>query len=50
VISVTSLAYSVGADLFSSAKLASIAAGIVVMKEGTYPITIFELNKVINGN
>ena len=38
VIAVTSLAYLTGADLVTSAKLASMAAGMVVMKEGAYPI------------
>jgi rfaE bifunctional protein kinase chain/domain len=43
VISVLSLALSVGGDLFSSARLANFAAGIVVMKEGAYPISLKEL-------
>jgi rfaE bifunctional protein kinase chain/domain len=38
VIAVTSLASLAGADLITSAKLASMAAGMVVMKEGAYPI------------
>jgi rfaE bifunctional protein kinase chain/domain len=38
VIAVTSLATMTGADLVTSAKLASMAAGMVVMKEGAYPI------------
>lgn len=43
VISVVSLAHSAGADLFSSAQLANIAGGFVVMKEGAYPISLKEL-------
>lgn len=43
VISVLSLALSVGADLQSAARLANIAGGIVVMKEGAYPISLQEL-------
>lgn len=50
VIAVTSLAFFVGADLYSSAKLASIAAGLVVMKEGTYPIVFSELKTAIEGD
>ncbi|MCP5045941.1 MAG: hypothetical protein GY940_02145, partial [bacterium] len=43
VISLISLALSAGADLFEAARLANIAAGFVVMKEGAYPIGIEEL-------
>ena len=43
VISVMGLSLSTGADLLSAAKLANIAAGIVVMKEGAYPVSINEL-------
>jgi rfaE bifunctional protein kinase chain/domain len=43
VISVISLALSAGADFLSAARLANVAAGIVVMKEGCYPIAIHEL-------
>ena len=43
VISVVSLALSAGADLLSAARLANVAAGIVVMKDGCYPIAIHEL-------
>ncbi|MCP4220304.1 MAG: hypothetical protein GY765_37075 [bacterium] len=43
VISVFSLGLCVGADLVSSSRLANIAAGFVVMKEGAYPITCEEL-------
>lgn len=43
VIAVTSLAYMAGANLVTSARLASMAAGIVVMKEGAYPIGYQEL-------
>jgi rfaE bifunctional protein kinase chain/domain len=43
VISVLSLALSSGADLVSASQLANIAAGIVVMKEGCYPIGAREL-------
>jgi len=43
VISVLSLSLSTGADLYSSAALANIAAGFVVMKEGAYPINMGEL-------
>ena len=42
VIAVTSLATMAGADLVTSAKLASMAAGMVVMKEGAYPISYQE--------
>ena len=38
VIAVTSLARMAGADLITAARLASMAAGMVVMKEGAYPI------------
>jgi len=48
VISVLSLALSAGADLMSAARLANIAAGIVVMKEGCYPIGIHELENELN--
>lgn len=43
VISVVSLALAAGADLVSAAKLATVAAGMVVMKEGAYPIGYHEL-------
>jgi len=43
VISVVSLALAAGADLVSAAKLATMAAGMVVMKEGAYPIGYHEL-------
>lgn len=43
VISVVSLALAAGADLVSAARLATIAAGLVVMKEGAYPIGRQEL-------
>jgi len=43
VISVVGLSLSTGANLFSSAVLANIAAGFVVMKEGAYPIRRDEL-------
>lgn len=43
VISVVSLALAAGADLVSAAKLATTAAGMVVMKEGAYPIGYYEL-------
>lgn len=43
VISVAGLALAAGADLPSSARLANIAGGIVVMKEGAYPISLNEL-------
>lgn len=48
VISVLSLALSAGADLFSAARLANMAAGFVVMKEGAYPITWRELQDELN--
>jgi rfaE bifunctional protein kinase chain/domain len=48
VISVVSLALAAGADLLSAAQLANIAAGIVVMKEGCYPIGIHELENELN--
>lgn len=43
VISVISLALLSKVNLFLSAQLANIAAGIVVMKEGAYPINYKEL-------
>ena len=43
VISVVSLAKASGANLFASAQLANIAAGLAVMKEGAYPINTQEL-------
>jgi D-glycero-beta-D-manno-heptose-7-phosphate kinase len=43
VISILSLALATKADLVSAAKLANIAAGFVVMKEGAYPINTGEL-------
>ena len=43
VISLMGLSLSAGADLITSARLANIAAGVVVMKEGAYPIRIHEL-------
>jgi rfaE bifunctional protein kinase chain/domain len=43
VISVLGLALCAGADLAASAQLANIAAGLVVMKEGCYPISKQEL-------
>jgi rfaE bifunctional protein kinase chain/domain len=43
VISVLSLALISGADFQSSSYLANIAAGKVVMKEGTHPISLNEL-------
>ena len=43
VISVVGLSLCAGADLVSSAQLANIAAGLVVMKEGCYPISKQEL-------
>ncbi|MCK4836801.1 MAG: bifunctional hydroxymethylpyrimidine kinase/phosphomethylpyrimidine kinase [Candidatus Aminicenantes bacterium] len=48
VIAVTSLAYLTGADLATSAQLASIASGMVVMKEGAYPISFNELFSLLN--
>ncbi len=47
VISVLGLGLLSGADLYSSAQLANIAAGYVVMKEGAYPISSEELNHVL---
>jgi rfaE bifunctional protein kinase chain/domain len=43
VISVLGLSLCAGADLVSSARLATIAAGLVVMKEGCYPLSKQEL-------
>ncbi len=43
VISVLSLALATGSDLISAARLANIAAGFVVMKDGAYPIHSREL-------
>ncbi|MCP5108388.1 MAG: hypothetical protein GY950_33685, partial [bacterium] len=48
VISVLSLALSAGADLVPAAVLANIAAGLVVMKEGCYPIGFQELQDELN--
>lgn len=48
VISVVSLALSAGANLLTAARLANVAAGIVVMKEGCYPIGIDELENELN--
>ncbi len=45
VISVLSLALAAGADLVASARLANIAAGFAVMKEGAYAIGIEELER-----
>ncbi len=47
VISVLGLALQAGADLYDSARLANMAAGIVVMKEGCYPIPYDELHHVL---
>jgi len=47
VISVFGLAVHAGAGIEASARLAAIAAGIVVMKEGAYPIHIHELEKAL---
>ncbi len=44
VISVVCLALSAGADLYSAAQLANMAAGFVVMKEGAYPISLQEFH------
>lgn len=43
VISVVSLALAAGAGLVPAARLATVAAGYVVMKEGAYPIHFEEL-------
>jgi bifunctional ADP-heptose synthase (sugar kinase/adenylyltransferase) len=48
VIAVASLAVLAGADLATAARLASIAAGIVVMKEGAYPIGFEELLRALH--
>ncbi len=48
VISVISLALAAGADLVSAAKLATTAAGMVVMKEGAYPIGYQELENELD--
>ncbi len=47
VISVVGLGLLAGADLYSSAQLANIAAGYVVMKEGAYAISFEELLNVL---
>lgn len=47
VISVMSLALAGGADLVSASHLATIAAGMAVMKEGAAPIPIGELENEI---
>lgn len=43
VISVIGLSLAAGANLTSAAQLATIAAGMVVMKVGAYPISKYEL-------
>jgi len=43
VLAVLSLSLACGATLADAARLASIAGGIVVMKEGAYPIRLSEL-------
>jgi len=43
VISVFALSFASGMDMYTSASLANIAAGYVVMKSGCYPLTIDEL-------
>jgi D-glycero-beta-D-manno-heptose-7-phosphate kinase len=43
VISVVGLSLAAGADLVSAAQLATVAAGMVVMKEGAYPISVDDL-------
>ena len=48
VISVVSLALAAGADLVSAGKLANIAAGMAVMKEGAYPISSRELENELD--
>lgn len=48
VISVAGPALAAGAELTAASQLANIAAGIVVMKEGCYPITKDELEYELN--
>jgi D-beta-D-heptose 7-phosphate kinase/D-beta-D-heptose 1-phosphate adenosyltransferase len=47
VIAVVGLAVSVGADLFTAARLANVAAGMAVMKEGAYPIARSDLEAAL---
>lgn len=48
VLAVTALAMATGAGLTDAARLASIAAGYVVMKEGAYPISLPELKNELS--
>jgi bifunctional ADP-heptose synthase (sugar kinase/adenylyltransferase) len=43
VISVVALAVASGSDMYSAAYIANVAAGLVVMKEGAYPVEMEEL-------
>ena len=45
VIAALALGLSVGLDIYSSANIANIAAGLVVAKEGTSVVSISELKE-----
>ena len=47
VIAVLGLAVSVGTDLYTAARFANVAAGLVVMKEGAYPISHSDLEAAL---
>jgi len=47
VVAVLSACFSIGFNIIESIKIANIAAGIVVSKSGTMPITIEELNNTL---
>ena len=49
VISVVALAMASGSDMYSSAMIANIAAGLVVMKLGTATVSADELRHAVNG-
>ena len=49
VVATLAVAISAGIDIFNAVKIANIAAGIVVGKIGTAPITLNELRNVLNG-
>ena len=50
VISTFSLVYSLSNDICEAAKIANIAAGLVVNKTGTATVTIEEINNYIKNN
>ena len=47
VIAALALGLSVGLDIYSSANIANIAAGLVVAKEGTSVVSISELKESV---